>query len=136
MPEAHAGRLLDHVHLRVSDLEASKRFYKAVLEAVGRELTWEGEDRFAADELFVSADGPATGNLHIALQAENEEAVQRFHQAALGAGGRDNGAPGERRYHPGYYAAYALDPDGNNVEAVYHGPARRSAESVVFSWDE
>jgi catechol 2,3-dioxygenase-like lactoylglutathione lyase family enzyme len=136
MPEAHAGRLFDHVHLRVADVEASKRFYKAVLEAVGRELTWEGEDRFAADELFVSADGPPTGNLHLAFQASDEETVRRFHDAALAAGGRDNGAPGERRYHPGYYAAFALDPDGNNVEAVYHGPARRSAESVVFSWDE
>jgi len=136
MPEAHAGRLLDHVHLRVADLEASKRFYKAALEAVGRELTFDGEDRFAADELFVSADGPPTGNLHIAFQTPDKGAVQRFHEAALAAGGRDNGAPGERRYHPGYYAAFALDPDGNNVEAVYHGPARRSAPSVVFSWDE
>jgi catechol 2,3-dioxygenase-like lactoylglutathione lyase family enzyme len=136
MPEAHAGRLFDHVHLRVADIEASKRFYRAVLEAVGRELTFDGEDRFAADELFVSADGPPTRNLHVALQAEDHETVQRFHEAALAAGGRDNGAPSEREYHPGYYAAYALDPDGNNVEAVYHGPARRSAPSVVFSWEE
>jgi catechol 2,3-dioxygenase-like lactoylglutathione lyase family enzyme len=136
MPEAHAGRLLDHVHLRVSDLEASKRFYKAVLESVGRELTAEREEAFAADELYVSADGPPTDGLHIAFQAADEEMVQRFHEAALAAGGRDNGGPGERNYHPGYYSAYALDPDGNNVEAVYHGPVRRSAESVVFSWDE
>jgi catechol 2,3-dioxygenase-like lactoylglutathione lyase family enzyme len=135
MPEAHAGRLLDHVHLRVSDLEASKRFYKAALEAVGRGLTGEGEGWFAADELFFSGDGPVS-NVHIALQAGDEETVQRFHDAALAAGGRDHGAPGEREYHPGYYAAYVLDPDGNNVEAVYHGPVRRSAESVVFSWDE
>jgi catechol 2,3-dioxygenase-like lactoylglutathione lyase family enzyme len=136
MPEAHTGRLFDHVHLRVADIDASKRFYRAVLEAIGRELTFDGDDRFAADELFVSADGPVTGNVHIALQASDEQTVQRFHEAALAAGGRDNGAPGEREYHPGYYAAYALDPDGNNVEVVYHGPARRSAESVVFSWDE
>jgi catechol 2,3-dioxygenase-like lactoylglutathione lyase family enzyme len=136
MPEAHAGRLFDHVHLRVSDLDRSKRFYRAVLEAVGRELVSEGEDYFAADELFVSADGPPTERLHIAFQAPDQETVQRFHEAALAAGGRDNGAPAERAYHPGYYAAYALDPDGNNVEAVYHGPVRRSAESVVFSWDE
>ena len=136
MPEAHAGRLFDHVHLRVSDLDQSKRFYRAVLAAVGRELISEGEDYFAADELFVSADGPPTEGLHIAFQAPDQETVQRFHEAALSAGGRDNGAPGERDYHPGYYAAYALDPDGTNVEAVYHGPVRRSAESVVFSWDE
>jgi catechol 2,3-dioxygenase-like lactoylglutathione lyase family enzyme len=136
MPEAHAGRLFDHVHLRVSDLEASKRFYRAALEAVGRELTLDREEFFGADELFVSADGPVTGNLHIAFQAADEQTVQRFHAAALSAGGRDNGAPGERGYHPGYYSAYALDPDGNNVEAVYHGPHRRSAPSVVFSWEE
>jgi catechol 2,3-dioxygenase-like lactoylglutathione lyase family enzyme len=136
MPEAHAGRLLDHVHLRVSDLDASKRFYRAVLEAVGRELTLDREEFFGADELFVSADGPVTERLHIAFQAPDEETVQSFHAAALGAGGRDNGAPGERSYHPGYYSAYVLDPDGNNVEAVYHGPHRRSAPSVVFSWEE
>jgi catechol 2,3-dioxygenase-like lactoylglutathione lyase family enzyme len=136
MPEAHAGRLFDHVHLRVSDLESSKRFYQAVLEAVGRELTLDREEFFGADELFVSADGPVTERLHIAFQAPDEETVQRFHAAALAAGGRDNGAPGERNYHPGYYSAYALDPDGNNVEAVYHGPHRRSVPSVVFSWTE
>jgi catechol 2,3-dioxygenase-like lactoylglutathione lyase family enzyme len=136
MPEAHAGRLFDHVHLRVADLETSKRFYEAVLQALGLELSGSGDEYFAADELFVSADGPPTGNLHFAFQAADEATVRRFHEAALAAGGRDNGAPGEREYHPGYFAAYALDPDGNNVEAVYHGPVRRSAKSVVFSWDE
>ena len=136
MPEAHAGRLLDHVHLRVADLEASKRFYEAVLQALGLELSRDRNDSFAADELFVTADGPPTANLHLAFQAPDEATVRRFHEAALAAGGRDNGAPGEREYHPGYFAAFALDPDGNNVEAVYHGPVRRSAESVVFSWDE
>ena len=129
--EFHQGRLLDHVHLRVRDVEASKRFYGAVLEAVGRVLTWEGEEAFASDELFVSADGPPTANLHLAFQAPDRETVHRFHEAALAAGGRDNGGPGEREYHPGYYGAFALDPDGNNVEAVYHGPTRRSAPSVV-----
>jgi catechol 2,3-dioxygenase-like lactoylglutathione lyase family enzyme len=126
----HQGRLLDHVHLRVRDLEASKAFYRAVLEAVGQELTMEGDGFFVADELFVSGDGEPTTGLHLALQTTDRESVHRFHEAALGAGGQDNGAPGERDYHPGYYAAYALDPDGNNVEAVYHGPARRSAGSV------
>ena len=61
-----------------------------------------------------------------------QNAVRRFHEAGLAAGGRDNGAPGERKYHPGYFGAFLLDPDGNNVEAVYHGPAQRSAESVVI----
>ena len=59
-------------------------------------------------------------------------AVQAFHRAGLEAGGRDNGAPGERKYHPGYYAAFLLDPDGNNIEAVFHGPAEYSAESIVI----
>lgn len=127
----HQGRLLDHVHLRVRNLEASKTFYRAVLEAVGSGLTMEGDGFFSADELFVSDDGEPTSGLHLALQAADREIVHRFHEAALAAGGRDNGAPGERHYHPGYYGAYALDPDGNNVEAVHHGPARRSADSVV-----
>lgn len=128
----HRGRLLDHVHIRVADIEASKTFYEAVLEAVGLGLTFEGEGYFAADELFVSADGPPTAGLHIAFQARDKETVHRFHEAALAAGGRDNGAPGDRDYHPGYYGAYALDPDGNNVEAVFHGPSTRSAASVEF----
>ena len=135
MPEAHAGRLLDHLHLRVSDVGASKRFYAGALAPLGLGITSEGDGWFSADELFVSADGPPTSGLHIAFQAEDRDAVERFYAAALAAGGRDNGAPGERSYHPGYYAAFVLDPDGTNVEAVYHGPVRRSAPSVVFSWD-
>jgi catechol 2,3-dioxygenase-like lactoylglutathione lyase family enzyme len=126
----HRGRLLDHVHLRVSDLEASKAFYAAALGAVGLEIGMEGPGFFAADELFVSGDGVPTSGVHIAFQAPDRETVHRFHEAVLAAGGRDNGAPGERSYHPGYYSAYALDPDGNNIEAVYHGPGRRSAASV------
>lgn len=135
MHTAHAGRLFDHVHLRVGDIEASKRFYRGALEPLGIAIGQEGEDWFQVDELFVSTDGPPTSGLHLAFQAADEEAVRRFHEAALAAGGRDNGAPGERQYHPGYYAAYALDPDGTNVEAVYHGPHRRSAPSVELSWD-
>ncbi len=127
----HLGRLIDHVHLRVRDLEASKRFYGAVLEALGRALSGEGDGYFWADELFASDDAKPTAALHLAFQARDRETVERFYEAALAAGGRDNGRPGERRYHPGYYAAYVLDPDDNNVEAVYHGPSTRSAESVV-----
>jgi catechol 2,3-dioxygenase-like lactoylglutathione lyase family enzyme len=126
----HQGRLLDHVHLRVSDVEASRAFYAAALGAVGLEIGMEGPGFFAADELFVSGDGERTSGVHIAFQAPDRETVHRFHEAVLAAGGRDNGAPGERGYHPGYYSAYALDPDGNNIEAVYHGPSRRSAASV------
>ena len=135
MPEAHAGRLLDHVHLRVRDVEASKRFYAVALEPLGLGITSEGDGWFSADELFVSGDGERTAGLHIAFQAHDRETVERFHTAALAAGGRDNGPPGDRDYHPGYFAAYVLDPDGTNVEAVYHGPVERSADSVVFTWE-
>jgi catechol 2,3-dioxygenase-like lactoylglutathione lyase family enzyme len=133
MTEYHLGRLIDHVHLRVADLEASKRFYSAVLEALGSKLGGELEGAFWADELFVSDDAEPTQRLHLAFQTPDRETVHRFHEAALAAGGTDNGAPGERSYHPGYYSAYALDPDGNNIEAVFHGPAHRSAGSVVVT---
>ena len=124
--EFHLGRLIDHVHLRVSDLEASRRFYRAVLKAVGREFSSESPKHFACDELWVDrADGPVS-RVHLAFQARDREAVQAFHAAALANGGRDNGEPGERSYHPGYYAAFAFDPDGHNIEAVFHGPAERS----------
>jgi catechol 2,3-dioxygenase-like lactoylglutathione lyase family enzyme len=131
--EFHQGRMLDHVHVRVRDLGASKRFYRAALEALGLGLTREMEHAFVADELYVSADGEPTSGLHLAFQAPSPETVERFHKAAVAAGGRDNGGPGERNYHPGYYAAYVLDPDGNNIEAVFHGPSNRSAASVVVT---
>ncbi len=135
MGEAHAGRVFDHVHLRVADLASSRRFYEAVLAVLG--IPVQGSDAaFSADELYVSADGPPTQGLHFAFQAPDRETVHRFHEAALAAGGRDNGPPGERSYHPGYYAAFVLDPDGNNVEAVHHGPFERSADSVVFTWED
>jgi catechol 2,3-dioxygenase-like lactoylglutathione lyase family enzyme len=133
----HRGRLIDHVHLRVSDVDASKRFYAAVLKALGLDdVLVAGPDFFHADELFVDkADGPVS-RVHLAFQAANREIVSAFHRAAVEAGGRDNGAPGERSYHPGYYAAFVLDPDGNNIEAVFHGPAKRSAPSVVFTTEK
>lgn len=130
--EWHRGRLIDHVSLVVTDYEACRRFYAAVLAILGVPLV-EGDGYFFADELFVSPGEPATGRAHLAFQAGDEETVHRFHAAALAAGGRDNGAPGLRGYHPGYYAAFVLDPEGNNIEAVFHGPARRSAPSVVMT---
>jgi catechol 2,3-dioxygenase-like lactoylglutathione lyase family enzyme len=134
------GRLIDHIQLVVKDLGASKRFYTAVFGALGVPLEGEGEDHFWADELFIStkesqaAQGALTGYMHLAFQAKDRAMVDRFHQAAVKAGGRDNGKPGERPYHPGYYAAFVLDPDGNNIEAVFHGPAKRSADSVTISF--
>ncbi len=132
--EFHFGRLIDHVHLRVSDLKASKRFYLAVIASLGRANSLvEGNGHFRIDELFVDkADGPVS-RVHLAFQAPDCETVAAFHRAALGAGGRDNGSPGERSYHPGYYGAFVLDPDGNNIEAVFHGDATRSADSVVVT---
>ncbi len=128
----HRGRLIDHVHLRVSDLAAAKRFYCAVLATLGREPTIELDEAIGFDELWIDVADDAVGpsRVHLAFQAEDQDAVKRFYEAGLKAGGRDNGAPGERPYHPGYYAAFLLDPDGHNVEAVFHGPFTRSAASV------
>ncbi|MEO7336733.1 MAG: VOC family protein [Caldimonas sp.] len=132
--QMHTGRLIDHLHLRVSDLDASKRFYRAVFAALGKSEAYvEAEGHFSADELWVDkADGPVS-HVHLAFQAPDRPTVDAFHRAAVGAGGRDNGGPGERPYHPGYYGAFVLDPDGNNIEAVFHGPATRSAPSVVIT---
>jgi catechol 2,3-dioxygenase-like lactoylglutathione lyase family enzyme len=136
--EIHRGRLIDHVHLVVPDLAKTRRFYEAVLGAVGVPAGHAGPTFFSYDELFVStADSPAasgrtTGRVHLAFQAEDRATVDRAWAAGLEAGGTDNGRPGERPYHPGYYAGFLLDPDGSNIEVVYHGPGARSAASVVI----
>jgi catechol 2,3-dioxygenase-like lactoylglutathione lyase family enzyme len=137
----HRGRLIDHVHLIARDIAASRRFYDAALGALGRKVEGAGEGYFWSDELFVSTAAIATpsgaSQVHLAFQAADRAAVDRFHAAALAAGGRDFGPPGERaQYHPGYYGAFVLDPDGNNVEAVFHGDADRSAASVEITFDE
>ena len=138
--QLHRGRLIDHLQLVVRDLEASQDFYTAVLAVLDIPIVGTTESYFWADELVVSSvDSPAalgvlTGRHHLAFQAEDRATVDAFYRAALAHGGRDNGAPGERAYHPGYYAAFVLDPDGNNIEAVYHGEARRSAPSVVIDF--
>jgi catechol 2,3-dioxygenase-like lactoylglutathione lyase family enzyme len=134
MQEEHVGRLFDHVGIHVRDVEASRAFYAAVLEPLGLGFTESGDGWFATDEFYVSGGGTPTSGLHLAFQAGSREVGDRFHAAALAVGAVDNGAPGERAYHPGYYAAFALDPDGNNVEAVYHGAVERSAPSVVLRW--
>jgi catechol 2,3-dioxygenase-like lactoylglutathione lyase family enzyme len=139
--ELHRGRLIDHIQLVVKDLAASKRFYQAVFDVLGIPMAGEGDDYFWADELFIStkespaAQGALTGRVHLAFQGSSRDVVQRFHEKALAAGGRDNGKPGERPYHPGYFGAFVLDPDGNNIEVVYHGPAARSAESVKITFE-
>ena len=138
--ELHRGRLIDHVQLVVRDLSASQAFYSSVFEVLGVPMGGTGDGYFWADELFVStaqsqaAQGVLTGRHHLAFQAKDRAMVDAFHKAALAHGGKDNGAPGERPYHPGYYAAFVLDPDGNNIEAVFHGDANRSAPSVKITF--
>lgn len=138
--ELHRGRLIDHIQLVVKDLPASQAFYEAVFKVLKVPMSGKGDNYFWADELFVStadseaAHGELTGRHHLAFQAQDRAMVEAFHKAALAAGGKDNGGPGERKYHPGYYAAFVIDPDGNNIEAVYHGEAKRSAPSVKVTF--
>jgi catechol 2,3-dioxygenase-like lactoylglutathione lyase family enzyme len=138
--ELHRGRLIDHIQLVVRDLAASKAFYAAVFDALKIPMGGAGDGFFWADELCVStaqseaAQGELTGRCHLAFQAQDRSMVDAFYKTALAHGGRDNGAPGARPYHPDYYAAFVLDPDGNNIEAVYHGEATRSAASVRITF--
>jgi catechol 2,3-dioxygenase-like lactoylglutathione lyase family enzyme len=133
MLEIHIGRLVDHVHLRARNLERTKRFYRAVLGALGKPISADDAQHLACDELWIDAlgdDQRSATHVHLAFQAQDRDAVRRFHAAGLEAGGHDNGTPRERPYHPGYFAAFLIDPDGNNIEAVHHGRAERSAESI------
>lgn len=138
--ELHRGRLIDHIQLVVQDLSASQTFYTAVLASLDVPMGGTGDGYFWADELFVTAVdstaalGVLTGRHHLAFQARNRTMVDNFYKVALAHGGKANGVPGERAYHPGYYAAFVLDPDGNNIEAVYHGEATRSADSVLITF--
>ena len=119
---------LDHIGLDVSDYAASKAFYEQALAPLGMRCMMEPVpnvggfgDEFPFFWIAERGRGPDSGT-HVAFTAADHETVDAFHKAALAAGGRDNGEPGPRpHYHPSYYSAFALDPDGNNVEAVYHG---------------
>jgi catechol 2,3-dioxygenase-like lactoylglutathione lyase family enzyme len=122
--------MLDHITIGVSDLERSRAFYERVLGPLGLaeahtadvlpnevEFGPEGSTDFA-----ISTDYPVGAPVHVAFAADSREQVDAFHAAALAAGGKDNGGPGVRpEYSEGYYGAFALDPDGHNVEAVFHG---------------
>ncbi len=118
--------MLDHVGIPVSDFERSKRFYEEALSPLGYELIME--PRHGAAGLgssgkpdFWIGQGEPGHPVHVAFAADDRASVEAFHEAAVAAGGRDNGRPGLRlEYHPTYYAAYVLDPDGNNIEAVCH----------------
>jgi catechol 2,3-dioxygenase-like lactoylglutathione lyase family enzyme len=121
---------LDHIGLDVTDYERSKAFYLRALEPLGLRLMMEPVPRvggFGSDFPFFwigeRSRGPQTG-VHVAFRVDSRSLVDDFHAAARAAGGTDNGGPGLREiYHPNYYGAFVLDPDGNNVEAVCHAPA-------------
>lgn len=127
--------MLDHMGISVADLERSRAFYLAALAPLGLSVVMEvsaaeagGAAAFGfgagKPEFWISGGPGRTAYLHIAFTAADRSMVDAFHKAALAAGGRDNGAPGLRpHYHPDYYAAFVLDPDGVNVEAVCHKPA-------------
>jgi catechol 2,3-dioxygenase-like lactoylglutathione lyase family enzyme len=116
---------IDHLWIRVRDLVESRLFYETVAPAVGLTVRDGAANRFhvtgGGRSFALVMEDPATENVHLAFPAGDRASVDAFHAAAVEAGFRDNGAPGERpEYHPGYYGAYLLDPDGNNVEAVLH----------------
>lgn len=119
--------MLDHINIGVADLAASRAFYERALAPLGYEPLMEGPwgvgfGRDGKPDFWIS-DRPAAGPLHIAFAAPDRATVDAFHREALAAGGPDNGPPGLRpQYHPSYYGAFVLDPDGNNVEAVTHRP--------------
>jgi lactoylglutathione lyase len=116
-------RIFDHVEVRATDYDESVRFYETVLAAVGipKLVVYEDEhERWTGfANLNVVDRQPPTQNLHICLRAHARSEVERFHELGVAAGFRSNGAPGYREYGPGYYAAFLLDPDDNNVEALY-----------------
>jgi catechol 2,3-dioxygenase-like lactoylglutathione lyase family enzyme len=119
---------LDHMGFNVSDFEGTRKFLVAALAPLGIRAVRGGEGwamlgRGGRGQFWFGAFGPSPGPLHVAFSAETREQVRQFHVAALAAGGRDNGPPGIRaQYHPDYYAAFVIGPDGHNLEAVCHAP--------------
>jgi catechol 2,3-dioxygenase-like lactoylglutathione lyase family enzyme len=120
--------MFDHVVFGASDYEASKAFFLKALEPLGVVVVLEGPlgVELSADgksSLCIRRTAEKPAHLHLAFRADNRRQVEAFHRAALEAGGQDNGAPGLRpQYHPTYYAAFVLGPDGHNVEVVCHEP--------------
>lgn len=119
--------MLDHIGMAVSDLGRSKGFFKQALAPLGYQLLMEFDDaagfgREGKPDFWIGHNS-STGTVHVAFAASERRIVDEFHKAAMGAGGRDNGGPGLRpQYHPNYYGAFVLDPDGNNIEVVCHQP--------------
>jgi catechol 2,3-dioxygenase-like lactoylglutathione lyase family enzyme len=116
--------MIDHMGIRVADLARSIAFYERALAPLGYALIMKGDGfaGFGAGKPdFWLAQGKATDSIHVAIGAKGRDQVRAFHAAALAAGGKDNGGPGVRaQYHPDYYGAFILDPDGHNIEAVCH----------------
>jgi catechol 2,3-dioxygenase-like lactoylglutathione lyase family enzyme len=118
--------MIDHVNLNVRDWAASRAFYVQALAAIGYEVVkeWEGAASGFGPPgkpvFFIEQREPPSAGVHVAFTVDERTTVDAFHAAALAAGGADNGAPGIRWYHPSYYGAFVLDPDGNNIEAVCH----------------
>lgn len=128
--------IIDHMGLTVSNYREALRFYEKALAPLGIAIVMEvraeesggyegaGFGRNGKPSLWVQAGEKTAPHVHIAFVAENRATVDRFYESALAAGGRDNGPPGLRpQYHPNYYGAFVLDPDGHNIEAVCHAPA-------------
>jgi predicted lactoylglutathione lyase len=118
-----ATGVIDHLWIRVAELGSARRFYQAIAATTGAQVRDAGErvQVVTGSGTFSLLQGRPTEYLHLAIGVGDEATVRDFHRAGLEAGGRDNGGPGERpQYHAGYYAAYLLDPDGNNVEATWH----------------
>ena len=120
--------MIDHVNIGVADLAASRAVYERALAPLGYVAIMErpygiGFGREGKPDFWISSDRPVSGPLHVALASPDRATVDAFHREAVAAGGGDNGPPGLRpHYHPSYYGAFVLDPDGNNVEAVAHAP--------------
>jgi catechol 2,3-dioxygenase-like lactoylglutathione lyase family enzyme len=118
--------IIDHIGLAVSDYDRSKQFFCAALAPLGIELVmevegWAGLGRAGKPEFWFGTHTGSHQPMHIAFAAQNREQVRAFYTAALAAGGKDNGPPGIREmYHPNYYGAFVIGPDGHNVEAVSH----------------
>jgi catechol 2,3-dioxygenase-like lactoylglutathione lyase family enzyme len=121
---------IDHVNIPVADLSASRVFYAAALAPFGYKLVYEREESLGFgrgdggdddEPIALRLGDPPNRGSHIAFSATSRAQVDAFHAAALAADGHDNGAPGDRPYGPSYYAAFILDPDGHNIEAVYKG---------------
>ncbi len=117
-----SGAGLDHLWFRTRDVDAQRRFYETIAPVVGIERVRDARFRFAdGSGSFTFVEGEPTENVHLAFGVADFATVKQFHRVLMAAGYEDNGAPGERpHYHPGYYGAFVLDPDGHNVEAVFH----------------